>query len=278
MHAIMMIDHERLADDHPCFSAVSAALLDAGIGQTHVFGVARSTTRPHQVEPTIDPLPASMPLRWWNRRQTLSDLIPALERQTADAVYWSGDRAASLAWEVAAILELPLIADAWTIGHVENARRAPFVDTWLARSEAIAEGLRHSVPHGTVITTRPPIDARPPQRLPDMRPSLLVLDPGHAGKNAPELVEAITELTTARPDVEVFMELRGRSAHRWWRILNQHRLLERVSVLDHVGMLAPLAGRASIVLAPDPLASARSIIPTAMCCGAAMAHQATPNN
>ena len=92
-----------------------------------------------------------------------------------------------------------------------------------------------------------------------------MLDPG-SGRQARETAVASLRLAMeAREDLEVFLELRGRSCHHTWRLLQQDATLERVTVLDTVGPLRDLIGTASIVVAPDPACPARSILPAAMC-------------
>ncbi|MDP7029891.1 MAG: glycosyltransferase [Phycisphaerales bacterium] len=266
MRAILAIDRERMLDDRPALTAIARGLAEAGIQQTHV--IAQSATPSPPLLEDVDVVQVPMPLRWTRRAAELDTAAQALSKSPVDVLFFSGDAASRTARELATRLEVPIACDVWRRDQVESARRTPFVDTWIARSEVLAGGLRDSLQHGTVITARPPIEAGSVARLPDTRPSLVMLDPGGPRKHGAEMIEALASVLSTRPDLEAFLELRGPRAARLWKTADELGILERVTVLERVGMLAQLVGAATIVAAPDPDGPARSLLPTAMCGGA----------
>ena len=271
MRVALTIDSDRLLDDRPALASVARGLADAGIQQTLV---AADATSPPLVD-DLDVVAAPMPLRWTRRTGKLDTAAQALSRSPVDVLFFSGDDAARTAHELASRLEVPIACDVWKSSQVENAKRSPFVDTWIARTDSLAEGLRSSLQHGTVITARPPIDAGSVARLPDTRPSLVMLDPGGSKKHGPQMIEVLAAVLEARSDLEVFLELRGPRANRLWKAADDLNILGSVTVLDRLGMLAPLVGGATIVAAPDPDGPARSLLPMAMCGGAAVVAAST---
>jgi glycosyltransferase involved in cell wall biosynthesis len=276
MHVVLTIDHDRLRDDRPALVMIAQGLLEAGIEQTHVLGLPPSGVAVTPLHEDVQTLATPMPPRWGYRSEAVRDLAPIISRRPVDVLCWSGDAAATTARDLATRLEVPLACDTWRADQVVAARRRPYVDTWIARSSAIAEALRSSLRHGTVITARPPIDLPATLRTPDTRPTIVVLDPG-AGRrrDASAVMEALKEVLAQRPDAEAFLELRGGASHRLWRIASKLDLLERVTVLDQVGTLGPLVAAATVVVAPDQAGPARTLIPMAMCGGAAVVAAST---
>lgn len=271
MHVILTIDHDRLQDDRPTLVKIAQGLLEAGIEQTHVLGSPQSGELATPLVEDIDTHSTTMPPRWGYRAEAAGVMSPLISRRPVDVLCWSGDGAAVTARDLATRLEIPLACDTWRAEQIDGASRRPYVDTWIARSNAIADGLRSIIHHGTVITARPPIDLPPSMRTPDTRPSIVVLDPGPGKhKDAVPLLEALAAVLKQRPDVEAFLELRGGTSHRLWRIVSKLGLCERVTVLGHVGMLGPLVAGATILVSPDPAGPARTLIPMAMCGGAAI--------
>ncbi len=270
MHLLMVIDGPRLDDDRRPLQHIARGLRDASVEQTHILAAPEDQ---QAIEPLLEdvvPIETEMPVRWWRRGAQAATLARQLEPQSIDAIFWSGDAATVLAHDLAAHLEVPLIGDVWRLDQVERARRNPWVDTWIARSERVGSLLRDAVSHGTLVTARPPVDTTAMARLPDTRPTLVVLDPGSRTRDAEYLVEAIAQLLLERPDLETFFELQGGSSQRLWRMLQQADLLERVTVLDQMGSLTPLVAESSILVAPDPSGPARSLIPLSMCGGTAV--------
>ncbi len=268
MHIGLLIAPARLLDERPVFAAIAQGLADAGIRQTHV--AASTTPPPSPLLEGTDWVSAPMPLRWGRRRSELDAAAQTLSRSPIDALFYSGDEAARTARELAARLEVPIACDVWRADQVVAARRLPYIDTWITRTDALAGAMRSSLKHGTVITARPPVQFGTTARLPDTRPSLVMLDPGASRKTGPPMIEAVSEVLKSRPDLEAFLELRGPRAPRLWKEADRLHILDRVTVLDRVGMLAPLVGAATIVAAPDPEGPARSVLPMAMCGGAAL--------
>ena len=121
-----------------------------------------------------------------------------------------------------------------------------------------------------MVTARAPIVQTPATRLPDKRPSLVVLDPGDRPRLWDALLDALTTVLEARPDLECIMELRNRREHRLWRQLRQRELLSRISVESTAGPLESLVAAATMVVAPDPSMPCRTIISTAMAGGAVL--------
>ena len=267
---VMAIDLPRRLDDDIALVAIARGLHDAGIEQTHVLGVHGEGHTLTPLIPEADVIAAPMPQRWWNRRRVVDHVAGELSKRPHDLLLWSGNDAAVLAREVAARLEIPLVGDVWRQDQVIAAKRSPLVDAWIARSERLEFQLRNQVQAATVVTARPPLGLSIPPRLPDRRPSIVVLDLGRSQRDAAPLLDALAQLLDGRPDVEAFLELRGGSSHKLWKLAPERGLLERVSVLDRVGTMRRLVAEATIVVAPDPGGPARRLIPLAMVGGAAI--------
>lgn len=266
----MAIDEPRRQDDEIALSTIARGLRDAGIEQIHLLAEPPEGRAVMPLVDDIDCLTAAMPQRWWSRGRIAAEVIDALIKRPVDLVFFSGDGVALLAHDLAATLEVPLVADVWRTKQIDVAARSPLVDAWIARTEAVGERLRGVLRAGTVITARPPLSLHTTTRLPDRRPAMVVLDPGRAKRHAEPLLDALASVLAARPDIEVFLELRGGSSHALWRMIQQRGLLEHVSVLDRVGTMGRLVAEATVVVVPDPSGPARTLIPIAMCGGAAM--------
>lgn len=269
-HVVFAIDELRQEDDAIALSAIAKGLLDAGIEQTHLLATPRGGQQITPLLEDIECMSVRMPRRWWGRAHTNRELASHFTRRPVDLVFWSGDQAASLARDLAAQLEAPLVGDVWTRSQVDAARRSPLVDAWIARTDSVADQLRDVLKAGTVITARPPVSVERPTRLPGRRPSIVVLDPGPSTRHAGPLLDGLRVTIDARPDIEAFLELRGGASHTLWKMVKARGLLEHVSVLDRIGTMGRLVAEATIVVAPDPEGPARTVIPLAMAGGAAV--------
>jgi hypothetical protein len=267
---LIAIDEHRRQDDEIALIAIATGLRDAGIEQIHLLAEPDEGRAVTPLVDDIDCLSVPMPQRWWSRTRIAAELADTLARRPVDLVLWSGADVGHLAQVLATVLEVPLIADVWQSSQIDGARRFPLVDAWIARTEAVGSRLRSELQAGTVITARPPLNVRTSGRLPDRRPAMVVLDPGHSGRQAAPLLEALSAVIRSRPDIEVILELQGGASHKYWKMIEQRGLLEHASVLDRVGTMGRLVAEATIVVAPDPSGPARSLIPIAMCGGAAV--------
>lgn len=269
-HVLIAIDEARREDDQIALSAVGSGLLKANIELTHLLAEPAEGRALTPLLEEVQCLRAPMPQRWWSRNRIARALADQLSRRPVDLVLWSGDGAALLARDLAALLEVPLIGDVWRRDQVDAARRSPLVDAWITRTEALGQALRSVLKAGTVITARPPLHVRATTRLPDRRPAMVVLDPGKSPRHAEPLLDALTSVLAVRPDLEVFLELRGGTSHTLWKMAKRRGLLAHVSVLDRVGTMGRLVAEATIVVAADPSGPARTLIPIAMCGGAVL--------
>ncbi len=267
---LIAIDEPRREDDEIALTAIARGLRKADIEQVHLLAEPTEGRGGASLLEEIDVLTAPIPQRWWSRKRIAAELAAALTRRPVDLVLYSGNGVALLARDLAAILEVPLIADIWRSDQVDVANRSPLVDAWIARTDAVGNRLRSILRAGTVITARPPLDIQATTRLPDRRPAMVVLDPGRSVRHAEPLLDALTSVLAARPDIEAFLELRGGASHKLWKMIERRGLLESVSVLDRVGTMGRLVAEATLVVAPDPSGPARSLIPIAMSGGAAL--------
>ena len=270
MHLAMIIDGPRREDDAPTLTAVMSTMQEAGIEQTHILN---TTTHGIAAEPLIegaDIRTTPMPGRWWSRHHAANTLADTFMKKRVDALFWSGDDAAQMAYRLAMRLEVPLMADVWTRDQAMAASSSPHVETWIARSQAVADIIRDHQPNGTIIVARPPLSTWPPPRLPGQRPSIVCLDPGSHAGGTTRTADILRRIAESRTDAELFVELKGGRSHQLWRQLHQQDLLDRVTVLDQVGVLGQLVAAATIVLAPDPSGPARSLLPLALAGDAAV--------
>ena len=274
---LLAFDQARAEDESVTWRRIAMGLRDSGIQQVHLRAARHEGPAPAALLEDTAVLTCPMPLPWW-RTRTLGDrLARQIESHSVDALVASGEGAVSALVPVRDRLDIPLLVDVWRGSQLDqfDAIRA---DLWIARSEALAEALRKRVEHGTVVTARAPIVQTPATRLPDKRPSLVVLDPGDRPRLWDALLDALTTVLEARPDLECIMELRNRREHRLWRQLRQRELLSRISVESTAGPLESLVAAATMVVAPDPSMPCRTIISTAMAGGAVLLAASAKND
>jgi len=277
MRLLLAIDTPRFQDEAGTWRAIAKELLNAGIEQVHLLADAGDAApRPVLLE-GVESLTTQLPPAWWRRRRAAHRLTHQIDELGIDVLLASGPAAVASLIPVRDQLDIPLLVDVWRheqIGAIDSIR----ADVWLARSEALADALRGRIEHGTVVTTRSPIAQQPVTRMPDKRPSLVVLDPGSRPRDWEPILHALTDVLESRPDLECFMELRSDRSHRLWRQLRQRGLLERVSVEPTAGPLEQLVAAATMVAAPDPAMPCRTIVSSSMAGGAVLLATSSQND
>jgi len=276
-HYAVLLDDARIVDESLIMQSILRGVQLSGVEVT-VIVPGKAEDQPTPFFEEVHTISAPIPPRPWRRRAEANRLADILENLGVDAIFWSGLNATGLAHDLAAELDLPLVGDLWREEQILEASRSSHVDTWIARTEALAEQIRTTIRHGTIISARPPIESESSSHMPDTRPSLVVLDPGPTQASRYMIIDALQMTMDLREDLEVFLELRGRRAHRVWRMLQNDPALSQVTALDTLGPVRELVSAATIVAAPDPACPARTIVPAAMCGGAAIICADTRND
>ncbi len=283
MRTALILDHERLAQEHAMFNRLCVALLAEGIHPVRVVPADfdRALEDPEERRVALLPrLPFSPGPLPWTRRARAARLADELDRFGVQLVHAAGGPMWPTAIAVAQELERPLVLGVWSIREATAAHRLRHqsaVSAWLAPSERIAVTLRQRV-NPTLVHVVPAgvsVSAHPPESTAAAQPScfLVGLGDGRDLKAWDAFLVALRRVLDDQSlgDVRLVMEIRGPKGHDIWRRARDLDLLDRISSLADAAQHRALLMRGHGVCLPEPMDTLRTIVLEAMAHGVPVA-------
>lgn len=221
-----------------------------------------------------------LPWRRSNRRELLAALT---ERRPPDIVVARGRPGWAVALELAELHQRALAIECWDASLIPAiarfVRRRPQV-TVLAPTESMARMLRERIggPRVRLVPVGVPVPATPGPVFdrPDDAMAICILGPIVDPVAWRSLVVGLAQAVRNFPQLHVFIELVGPSAHAAWQELDRLDLLSRVSAIYAATKLRPLITRCDLLVVPQPPGRVRSLILEAMAMGVPVIAGADP--
>ena len=125
MHVALIVDEERLVQEHPTLNRLSIGLISEGVQLTRVIPetLAASIDESEQRMALAAKLVAPMKVLPWMRGERGGRLAEALERDPPDVLYAVGDAAWAVGRDLASEMDRPLAIDLWSAAQVRRAPR-----------------------------------------------------------------------------------------------------------------------------------------------------------
>jgi len=218
------------------------------------------------------------------RRSTRRELLSALtERRAPDVVVARGRGAWPVALDLADLHQRALAIECWDIESIipltRLSRRHPCV-TVLAPTGAMARlvGERFDPARVRHVPVGVPVPANPAPVLdrPDDAIAIAVLGPIGDAALWRSVVGGLARIARDFPQVHLFVEMTGPSAHAAWQEMNRLDLLSRSSCVSSATRLRPLITRCDMLVVPEPPQRVRSVILQAMATGMPLIAAADP--
>jgi len=273
MHVALIVDEERLAQEHSTLNRLSIGLMSEGVRLTRVIPetLATSVDEVEQRMALATKLVAPMPVLPWMRGDRSSRLAEALDRDPPDVLYAVGQAAWGVGRDLAEAIDRPLALDLCSAAQVRHAPRgrgwsmvagyiAPTAPLGQALRQRVEEGLVCVVPMGVAVPDAPRsilVDA-------DNSIALAVVGGGRDVRSYQALLTGLARVIRDLPQVQVFLELNGPNEHEIWRHARRLDLLEFVTAIPDASRLRSLLTRCDVLLMPEQYGELRSLTLEAM--------------
>ncbi|MFK7960360.1 MAG: glycosyltransferase [Phycisphaerales bacterium] len=272
LHLGFVYDDEALTAEAPTINRLGVGLLAEGHRVMRVVSPAGSATIDRLSLATRIEMPMSTPP--WLRRARAADALAAMKSAIPDLFIVRGNGAWTAAADLALAAERPLLADVWRpadVGRVARlVRRGRFAGA-IAPAASIAAALQRelgaarvrAVPLGVGV----PATARPVLARPDDAITIAVVGSGDDLAAWRSVLSGLSMLCREMPQIELFVELGGSIAHAIWREARRLDLLGQMTAIEEISEVRRLLTRCDMMVLPEPLSEARSIILEAMAIG-----------
>jgi hypothetical protein len=276
MRVALIVDDDRLHDEHAALGRLAVGLMGEGIEVTRIIPEG---DRPQTIEAgerrlaLATRLEAPMRVLPWMRRDRAQRLAMAMDRQPPDVLYALGRRGWSLGLDLANELDCPLAVDVCWPSHaraVPTGRRASRVAAYIAPTVPMAEALRRVVDPALVcrVPMGVAVPAMPREVLADEQQIAMAVLGG--ARDVPAyraLLAAISQIARERRSIRVFLELDGPAEHEIWRDVQRLDLLGVVTALASAPQLRQLLVACDVLVLPERYGELRSIVLEAMAHG-----------
>lgn len=265
MHMALIVDEERLMQEHAMLQRLSISLISEGVRLTRIVPEGADA---EETESTAIPFAGRLeiPMRVlpWLRKDRARRLAEATEQTPLDVIYAVGESSWTLAQDLAETLGRPLALDIWS---AEQIRRAPqgrsLMAAYIVPTLPLAELLRKRVspelvslvPMGVALPSEP----RRVLEDVDRTIALAVAGSGRDLASYRALLDGLAKILAAMPQAQVFLELRGPYEHEIWRYARRLSLHEQISVVASASQYRSMLMRCDALLVPEGLGEARSI-------------------
>lgn len=277
MHAAMIIDGDRLQREHGMLRRLAIGMVSEGIELTRIIPVDAShadVLADEQKLALTNRIEIEMPVVPWLRWRRRMQLHSALEKSVPDVIYAVGSDAWPVGLDLAEMFDRPLALDVWCAGQIHRVptgARAGHIGAYVAATSPIADALRARVPPELVSVVR--------YGVPMVSQDAVVQDQGDevkgiaiigSGRDIPAyraLLTGLSRLLSDMPDIEVFLELRGRREHDIWQHIDRLDLLDRISSLPDAAHHRALFVQVHALVMVERLGEVRSLTLDAMAHG-----------
>jgi glycosyltransferase involved in cell wall biosynthesis len=277
MHVAMIIDDERLRQEHTMLNRLAIGLIDQGVRLTRIVPDTIDVEAVWRSEQRIALAPRiEVPLRVlpWMKRTRAATIAEQFERTPPDVTYAVGFRSWPIALDVAKLLEKPVALGIWRASLIRKAARLhsnKHVAAYIAPTRQIAEALEKRVDPDLVslVPMGVAIPAQRKQVLKDMQQVIGIAAIG-SGKDVPgyeAMLGGISRIIRDYPQMQIVLELRGPHQHDIWRIARRLDLLNAISGIEDAAQHRPLLTCCDIMLVPESYGELTSVLIDAMAAG-----------
>ena len=272
MHILACIDTTRLRQEAPELQAMFTGLEAAGCTLTLIVPDELPDELRHIQDSGLGAqavLTTPLPMSIWQRRRQGRLLAERVHRTPPDVIWGFGDDTHPLAQTLATSLDCPVALSVWS---VQAARRASsrhhHVGAWIAASPTLASIIRGRVGTELVECIHPAVVGPAVGSDPiGLAPSIAILDTGDDHDTVQALLSGLAPVVAAVPDVHICLELKDDSAHAAWRTADAEGLLDHISAVSDAALVRELITRCDVLVQPDRMADARSLVLQAMANG-----------
>ncbi|MCH2144723.1 MAG: hypothetical protein MK082_06195 [Phycisphaerales bacterium] len=277
LHALLVLDRERLRTEHAQFGRLVVALTANGCRVTVVrpdppFGDDHPADRPIGLEQSVSYPEACAP---WLRRTRLQELLEHFDRDAPDLVWAAGQKAWPIATGLAAGLERPIVVQ--VDGHqeargVRRVARALPIAGLIAPTRPLADILERQHPKAELELVAPGIaiterEESLRRRDEDGPLAMTILGSSEGKGHYRALFEALSNLRDTGPGARFVLELRPGANQRIWRQVRRFDLADLTTVVSEPVRMQRLLAATDLVLRPVPEHRVRPIILEAMAMG-----------
>ena len=269
MHLLAVIDKSRQQQEGIVLADVLAGIQGTGVKLTEVVSPPHSPLEDPRGLATLTPLTAPMPVNWFQRSRVSNGLLRDIGRPLPDVVLSLGTDASTLAIDLAAALDCPLLVECWMGSHIKRPPVRPTLASgYVTASSGLATALRERNQHELIITAPYPVHMpEAAQDGPGLSPSVAVLDAAADAKGARVILDGLRGVVDEIPDLQICLELGGSDGDPIWKHAEAIGLLDRVSSISNASSLGPLVSECTLTLLASAACSARSIVDLAMARG-----------
>jgi glycosyltransferase involved in cell wall biosynthesis len=268
VHVAIIIDDERLENEHVMLNRLCVGLIDEGAWLTRIVPEGsdvhseseRAVALAARIEYPVSVVP-------WLRAQRRQRIIERFEKSAPDVLYVSGRSAWSLAMELAVELDRPAAFDIWALSLASRVSRPRpgSASCYVAATDAIARQLRRRVP-AELVAIIPVGVSMPPEgrgaveigQKPSI--SIAVLGRCRAVGGYRAVARALALLSKEYPQIEIVVEIDGPREHEIWRLFRGQGLLQRTSSIVRVNAHRQLLTRCDLAVIPEADGEVRTIV------------------
>jgi glycosyltransferase involved in cell wall biosynthesis len=197
-----------------------------------------------------------------------------MEKNLPDIFYAVGEGAWNVGMDLAEAIERPVLLDVWNgrlARRVPRGRHARMVGGYVTPTRALREvlcqsidpGLVSAVPTGVAL----PVESREVFARPDACVSIAVVGGGRDVPAYRAMLGGLSRVNREYPQLQIFLELRGRHQHEIWRYAQKLRLLDRISTVRDASPHRRLLTQCDMMLLPERYGELFSIMLEAMANG-----------
>jgi glycosyltransferase involved in cell wall biosynthesis len=286
MHVAMVIDEERLRQEHTMLNRLSIGLIDQGVQITRIVPdviEVEAVWRSEQRIALASRIEVPMRVMPWMKRSRAVRIAAQLERMPPDVLYAIGQGAWPIALDAAKVMSRPVALGVWRASLIRKAARLqsnPHVAAYIAPTEPIANELKRIVdpdlvslvPMGVAVPSRPNhIFADSPNSI-----GISVIGSGRDVPAYEALLGGMSRVIKDYPAVQIILELRGPHHHDIWRIAKRLELLGAVSGIEDAAQHRTLLTCCDLMLVPERYGELTSVLLDAMASGIPIVAQDDP--
>ena len=274
MRVAMIVDDERLLQEHAMLNRLSIGLIGEGLKLTRILPEAMPSAAVDEGEQRVALAgKVTVPMRVlpWMRRDRIRRAAEAMGRDVPDVFSVHGERAWRVGLDLSQAMNRPMVVDIWAarqIRRVPRGRGAPTVAGYLVPTQAMADALRRRVDPGLVCLAPMGValPAEPRRILADPENAIALAIIGRARDLTAyrALLTGIARLVREMPQLFIFLELSGPGEHEIWRHARDLDLLPHLSAVTEGSRHRSLLTRCDVVVMPERNGELRSLILEAM--------------
>lgn len=274
MHVAMIIDEERLRQEHTMLNRLAIGLIDQGVRLTRIVPDTieiEAVWRSEQRVALTSRIEVPMRVLPWMKRARTARIAAQFDRSPPDVIYAVGQGTWPIALDVAKSLDKPVALGIWRPSLIRKGARLqtnPYVAAYIAPTPPMAEELKRLVDPDLVslVPLGGAIPQQPSAVLEQARDVIGVAVIG-SGKDVPAyeaLLGGLSRVIQNYPQMQIVLELRGPHHHDIWRIARRMELLGSVSGIEDAAQHRSLLKYCDVMLVPESFGELSSVLLDAM--------------